>query len=559
MMKFITQGGKVMKSRIMTHRVFLINPKKLIIILLIVFSLDFFIVQQKIIRQTKATGNAFYMATNGNDFKPGTESRPWKTIQRASNKMIAGGTTYVREGTYDRNSGISETSSLIPAFPGAEGFGANSVGGRGGRVIEVTNLNDSGSGSLRACIEASGPRICVFRTGGTIELQSTLTITNPHITIAGQTAPGGGIALKVAGSFKFDCLVVNETHDVIIRYIRSRPGPSDQLTCCRDALTIRKAYNVIIDHCSISWGVDENGGTWYDTHDVTIQWSIISEALYDSSHYKGPRSYGLLLGSEGSEKISIHHNLFAHNNQRNPLVATAGVVDIVNNTIYNFGQIASAVHGSRGLVPANYVGNFVKRGPNSSLSKYGIDDFDRNSVSIYLQGNVGPYRPDESYPEENIIEPSGRQYITSTWHNAIPVMITSAFEAYDQVLANAGATIGLDSQGNSYWRRDTVDERIVNDVINGTGRIIDDPSEVGGWPYLSPGTPYTDSDHDGMADDWELAHFGALDRGSPDDSSSDFDGDGYTDLEEYLNGTNPKEDNIPTQIFLPFVSKGNLP
>ena len=162
----------------------------------------------------------------------------------------------------------------VPAFPGAEGFGAKSVGGRGGKVIEVTNLNDSGSGSLRAAIAASGPRTVVFRVGGTIELKSRIQVENPYLTIAGQTAPGGGITLK-NGSNEKDTLYIL-THDVVVRYLRVRPGPGGDA----DGVGVgTNASNVVLDHCSVSWAVDENLGVSSTAKNVSIQWSIIAEGL----------------------------------------------------------------------------------------------------------------------------------------------------------------------------------------------------------------------------------------------------------------------------------------
>jgi pectate lyase len=433
--------------------------------------------------------------------------------------------------------------SPVLAFPGAEGFGANSVGGRGGRVIEVTNLNDSGPGSLRAAIEAGGPRIVVFRTGGTIELQSGLEISNPFITIAGQTAPGGGITLKNVPS-NMDAALTVTAHDVIIRYIRSRPGASTRQACCLDAIQILtdSAYNVIIDHCSASWATDETMSTWYDPHDITIQWCIISEGLLDSTHEEGPHSKGLLLGSDGSYNISVHHNLFAHNVERAPLIKTSGLVDVVNNVMYNPEWSASHVTDDYSKALLNYVGNYFKRGPDST-SEYSLATSNEggNGLEIFVQGNIGPNRPrdDIDYMDESlVVKPEGRQWIVETRHDAPFVTTTSAIEAYDQVLANAGATIGLDSQGNSYWRRDPVDGRIVNDVRNGTGSYIDDPSEVGGWPELAAGTAPPDSDHDGMPDQWERLY--CLGPSDPSDGPFDADGDGYTNVEEYLNGTEPR-------------------
>jgi len=432
------------------------------------------------------------------------------------------------------------TATSAPAFPGAEGFGAQSVGGRGGRVIEVTNLNDHGPGSLRHAIEAERPRIVVFRVGGTIELQTPLEITQPFITIAGQTAPGGGIALKHHSTGKESTLDVL-THDVTIRYIRFRPGPSTPWPGTTDALGIAgyATYNVIIDHCSFSWATDQDVATWYAAQNITIQWSIISEGLHCSTHHEGCHSTGLLLGSDGSGNISIHHNLLAHNHERNPFVKTSGLVDVVNNVIYNPWGTPTVVVDDFGKVPINCVGNYFKPGINTVPDKYlvSVSISSNSGAEIFVQDNITPDRPGDDMDERLAVKPEARQWIVPTRHDAPPIATTSAFTAYDQVLAGAGATIGLDSQGNKYWRRDTVDERIVNDVRNGTGKIIDDPAQVGGWPELAAGVAPIDSDHDGMPDVWEEMH--GFEAHDPSDGPTDMDGDGYTNIEEYLNGTNP--------------------
>lgn len=449
------------------------------------------------------------------------------------------------------------TASSVPAFPGAEGFGANSVGGRGGRVIEVTNLADSGMGSLRAAIEAEGPRIVVFRVGGTIELQSGLVITNPFITIAGQTAPGGGITLRNDPSNSKTPLKI-KTHDVVIRYIRSRPGSSTEITDTLDAISIgnRKGgvYNIIIDHSSFSWATDEVVNSWFDAHDITIQWSIVSEGLNCSTHEEGCHSKGMLLGSDGSRNISIHHNLFAHNAERNPLIKTSGLVDVTNNVMYNPKWSASVSTDDYNEALINFVGNYFKLGNDSNSGSYLLSTSDKggDGFQIFVQGNIGPNRPSTDMDETLVAKPRARQWIVPTQHDAPLVTTTSAFEAYDQVLANAGATIGVDSQGNSYLRRDTVDERIVDDVRNGTGGIINDPSEVGGWPELAAGTAPDDTDHDGMADEWEVLY--CFYPNDPSDGLGDADGDGYTNVEEYLNGTKPTTGSISRRLILPFWS-----
>ena len=403
----------------------------------------------------------------------------------------------------------------------------------------MTNLNDSGPGSLRAAIETEGPRIVVFRTGGTIEVQSSLVITSPFITIAGQTAPGGGITLRNRPSNPDGPMMI-KTHDVIVRYIRSRPGASTRKQSDLDAIQAlgKDAHNVIIDHCSFSWATDEVVNTWYDPHDITIQWSIISEGLNCSTHKEGCHSKGMLLGSDGSYNISVHHNLFAHNVERNPTINTSGLVDVVNNVVYNPEWSGSHIRNEFSRALANFVGNYFKRGPDST-SEFSVAATDDrgNGLGIFVQGNIGPNRPSVYMDESLVVKPDARQWIVATRYGAPFVTATSAFEAYDQVLANAGATIGLDSRGNSYWRRDPVDERIVNDVKSGTGGYIDDPSEVGGWPKLDAGSPPQDSDHDGMPDDWERLY--CLNPADSADGPQDADGDGYTNVEEYLNQTEP--------------------
>jgi len=428
----------------------------------------------------------------------------------------------------------------IPAFPGAEGFGANTAGGRGGKVIEVTTLNDDGPGSLRVAIDADGPRIIVFRVGGMIELKTSLEITHPYITIAGQTAPGGGITLRNHPSNRESALVIR-AHDVTIRYIRSRPGPSAELSSDSDAIEIlgSGAYNVMIDHCSFSWAVDEVTSTWYDAHDVTFQWSIIAEGLYCSTHEKGCHSMGMILGSDGSRNLTVHHNLFAQNHERNPYIKTSGIVDFVNNVIYDPWGTPSVVTDEYSKDQVNYVNNYFKRGSDTEPDKFlvSVDLITGSGAEIFVQGNITPQRNKDNMAEALAVKPASRPWIVSDRHDAPLVTTISAFEAFNQVLVDVGANIGLDDQGNKYWRQDAVDERIISNVRNGTGKIINDPSQVGGWPELAAGIPSKDSDHDGMPDAWEVQY--GFDPSNPSDSVGDVDGDGYTNIEEYLNGANP--------------------
>ncbi len=434
---------------------------------------------------------------------------------------------------------FTKSSTPAPlAFPGAEGFGKDTPGGRGGKIIEVTNLNDSGAGSFRAAVEASGPRIVVFRVGGTIELKSTISIRNPYITIAGQTAPGGGITIRNLPTNHSQALGIR-THDVVLRYIRVRSGPPDVTVSDGDALEILgpEAYNLMVDHCSFSWGLDETVTTWYDAHDITFQWNIIAEGLDCSKHVKGCHSMGLLLGSQGAGDITVHHNLFAHNGNRNPLLQVTGIVDVVNNVIFDATYTPMEMNDGYGAMSANIIGNLYMR--TDSNSEYLVSPSSESGLGmkIYLDGNITPTRPTDNLNENLVVKSKGWQWIVSTWIEVPSVTTTSAYVAYEQVMAGAGATTGLDSMGNTFTRRDSVDERILNDVRNNIARRVNDPSEVGGWPVLDPGTPYADTDKDGMPDDWERKY--GLNPNYAADGPADADGDGYTNVEEFLNVTNP--------------------
>lgn len=425
----------------------------------------------------------------------------------------------------------------LRAFPGAAGFGAYAAGGRGGQVLQVTNLNDSGPGSLRAAVAVQGPRVIVFRVSGTIELQRSLVIDKPYITIAGQTAPGGGIALKTASSYPGPALRIN-THDVIIRYLRVRPGPSDQESEGLDALQIIGGYNIIIDHSSFSWSVDEVLSITRNAHDVTVQWSIVSEALYHSNHTEGrDHSMGMLLSGEGVGNISLHHNLYAHNRNRNPRIKVGfGVVDVVNNIIYNpkfehDGWATSHVSDEYARQKVNYVGNYIKLGPNSDLSGAYVSGSSAGSygLDIYLENNVIMDQQNQDITGAGTVTVSKKNITSIAAKNpSLPISTTTALASYTYILNNAGAILPT---------RDAVDARIVAEVTNGTGSWINHPNDVGGWPALAPGAPYPDCDGDGMPDTWELLY--GLNPQDPADGNADADGDGYTNIEEFLNGTHP--------------------
>jgi pectate lyase len=417
----------------------------------------------------------------------------------------------------------------LPVFPGAEGFGTRTIAGRGGKVIAVTSLANDGPRTLRAAVNGASPRIIVFDVAGTIELKSELQIIHPFVSIAGQTAPGGGICIKGAG-------ITIITHDVLIQHIRVRPGNKGPVDAdINDAISIlgshggtEGAYNIVLDHVSASWAEDETISTWYGAHDITISWSIISEALNRSRHRKRTHSAGLLIG-DSSYHVSVHHTLLAHNDFRNPLISGGGTHDFVNNVVYNWGVLPAEITDYDSNTFLNFVGNYFIPGASTQRGPYEIL-FNEGNPRIYVEGNLGPHRPHLSmdewglvgfgYGEEGVAPAT---YRSLTKYTTPAISWQSAAEALEQVLRAAGATAP---------QRDAVDHRVVDHVKKRTGSIIDSPDDVGGYPELAGGIRPVDSDHDAMPDDWEQEM--GLDPEDASDGNGDLDGDGYTNIEEYL-------------------------
>ncbi len=439
-----------------------------------------------------------------------------------------------------------------PAFPGAEGFGAYSKGGRGGDVYTVTNLKDDGKGSLRYGIEkAKGPRTIVFAVSGLIKLKSTLEVENDYITIAGQTAPGDGICLRDA------CLEIQANH-VIVRYIRSRLGAEGGRES--DAISISRGHNIILDHCSASWSVDEmfscSTGRKDAIDNVTVQWSIISEALHNSIHHKGPHGYGALIRGCYGARYTYHHNLFAHNYSRNPRPGNYDYnthekdpeglhFDFRNNVMYNWGGNRPGYDADKESVcQYNYVGNYAKRGPDSKSPGWIY-----SAGSKYFRGYFSGNAFDGEIPEdpwslvvlgEEWTESEIAEYKRSEPFSYGFVRTENAMDAYASVLSHAGATLP---------HRDAVDVRVTEDVKNGTGAIINFESEVGGWPEYKTYNIKKDTDMDGMPDLWEKEN--GLNPSDPADRNGDTDKNGYTNLEEYLNSLITEEKLIPKTINIP--------
>ncbi|MBI4205204.1 MAG: heparinase II/III family protein [Betaproteobacteria bacterium] len=373
----------------------------------------------------------------------------------------------------------------LPVIPGASGFGINTKAGRGGTVYRVTNLNASGTGSLKACTDASGPRVCVFEVSGTIYTTSDLVIRNPYITIAGQTAPSPGILIRGAG------MLIN-THDILIQHIRVRPGDATTgpAPINRDAFKIEAyladTYNVVIDHVSGSWSTDELISVWGSSsgkiYDVTIRNSIFSEALNNSISPDGPHPAGPIIGYRAS-RIMLANSLMAFNGWRNPLVRDDSTdVMIINNMLYRtrgytIDQIDFGTKGA-GDVPmrASVQGNHFVLAPGMSpINTISINSGSASSFKIFVTDNTGPWMTSDPW---SVVATSRSKSTINVatppvWSSGVVPMPSSSVENY--VLSYAGAR-PLD--------RDPVDARVVSQVRTRTGAIIDSPSQVGGYPNL---------------------------------------------------------------------------
>ncbi|MGI9176869.1 MAG: hypothetical protein ACR2IT_03320 [Pirellulales bacterium] len=424
----------------------------------------------------------------------------------------------------------------VPAFAMAEGHGRLAAGGRGGRVIAVLNLDDSGPGSLREAIDAEGPRTIVFRVGGTIPLKSKLIVRNPYVTIAGQTAPGDGICVR--GS-TFGCL---GAHDVVIRHVRIRVGDESGET--QDGTGLASCDHSIIDHCSVSWSIDE-GVSSRGGKNITVQRCLVTEALNIANHRKYQPGKGhSFAGSISGDVGSFHHNLLAHCAGRNWSLAGglsrggkfAGRLDIRNNVVYNWESRTT----DGGVKALTFVGNYYVPGPATRV--------------FHL---VKPDTGSPADPQQNFIAGNRMvdrpQYDADNWANggvvvaadAVPLIkLATPFcesliteHTADQAYANVMADVGANRP-----RLDAHDRRIVREVADrsfsvkgsrgGLPGIIDTQADVGGWPTLKSGPAPADTDGDGMSDAWEKAE--RLDPANAADGNAIREGSDLTNLERYL-------------------------
>lgn len=454
---------------------------------------------------------------------------------------------------------------VTPSFPGAEGFGRYTTGGRGGSVYHVTSLADDGSeGTFRWACSKSDTRTIVFDVSGTIYLTSQLKLNKGNVTIAGQTAPGDGICIA-------DYPFVISANNVIIRFMRFRLGNRNVANHEGDGLGGMDKKNIVIDHCSVSWSVDECLSV-YGSTDITVQWCIASQSMVNSGHSKGAHGYG---GNWGGSGASYHHNLIAHHSSRTPRLGprpgtqTDERMDMRNNVIYNWG--GEGCYGGEGM-NVNIVNNYYKPGPatltlsttkQKRMAKIGIrtssytkhDTDSPNSWDkmwhvwgkFYVNGNVNPNYEDvtnDNWTYGIYNQTSNDSKVDSTYTqetkdtmkidtpiNFVYVTTHTAADAFNKVLQYAGCSLS----------RDALDITVCSDARDGVATytgdglssgFINNQDDCGGWPELNSTTAPTDTDGDGIPDEWEDAN--SLDKNNADDGKTVCD-DGYTNLEHYIN------------------------
>ena len=443
----------------------------------------------------------------------------------------------------------ASAAQSVKAFPTAEGFGAGACGGRGGRVLEVTNLDDSGPGSFRDATTQTGPRLVVFRVSGTITLKGAIRISEPYLTVAGQTSPGG-VQIKGTGQPDGDWGVwcVNGAHDIILRHLRVRMGGNMQHDAGNNILFYGTAepgvHDVIVDHCSVAWGSDTQLD-WYGSYldRATFQWNIIAEA--DMGNHIG--------GNRAPKNLTLHHNLFANLGSRSPLIQHASLFDFRNNVDYNWNGNNASVFGQFALNTSafgNVVDNLWLAGPESGYPYINVGNggpvrIDGSSAQaggtrLYLAGNWGPRCPTgcandwighgvntwdyyEFKGDGNTHLADPAQYGVEKPFPAPSIAMDPVSQLLDKVLAVVGAYKPS---------RDAVDQRIVKSVRDKTGTYR--VNGGGPWPDLASGAPAppADSDRDGMPDGWEKAH--GLDPNNASDGAAVAE-NGYTNVENYLN------------------------
>lgn len=468
--------------------------------------------------------------------------------------IVLMGSACTKKGTQNPPAPAVDTEALVKACHYIQGGGASATGGSLGTVYAVTTLEDefdrqTGTpirGSLRYAINQTGARIIIFKVAGTIHLTEPLVITNSNITILGQSAPGDGICLADYP------LVISRANNVVIRFIRCRLGQVGMIQKGDDydALSVNDGKRIVIDHCSCSWSIDECVSC-YGNEDFTLQYCFITESLRNAGHAKGAHGYG---GIWGGKNASFHHNLLAHHDSRNPRfdhdyvnTQCAGPIDFVNNVVYNWGS--NSAYGGEGSTNGaggrqiNFVNNYFKPGP---ATKSGVKTRLLNpttkcgNCTSKLEGSVEPGKfflagnhMDGSAEVTNDnwqgVQPDEANKLdqckaSTRWTDGLTTLSNelSAEAAYETILSKAGCS----------YQRDAVDERIITEVRNNTGKIIDTPYDVGGWPELKTAERPQDTDGDGIPDEWETKY--GLSPDKPSDANTATLVEGMSNLEVYL-------------------------
>lgn len=490
--------------------------------------------------------------------------------QKVYHYRVRSGTTVSGDRTFS-----TSPAGTLAAFPGAQGAGATATGGRGGTIMLVKNLSDAGFESLRACMEGTGERICIIRVFGTIQLMSPIIVTNPKLTVAGQTAPGGGIMVRCKNLTSSGGCIRVQANDVILRYFRARVGKG----LGKDALMLHnKSQKVVADHLSLSWASDENISVWNGTNsptsdvqrDITLSWLLAAEAL--AGH-----SAAFLTGAQGTDlnytnshtfaslmtNIDMHHSMTANHTHRAPLYKNKSS-RLVNNIIYNNDYHSTQLKGG---ISVDIIGNVYKKGTNIPDNPHEINAFDvasnnagavKGAPLIHLSGNKGWNQPSAGgYQWSLARRTSGENLgeidtIPEAWRRGPPLALAGVpiiADAADDIEAmltggkGVGASARLDCDGGWVGNRDAVDDRLMRDYAVGYGRYpgptnYEDVEEFG-WPTMAPGTACTDSDNDGMPNTWETAN-GLNPTNKADANTTAANGSGYTNLDMYLAGMRAK-------------------
>jgi hypothetical protein len=436
----------------------------------------------------------------------------------------------------------------LPVFPGAEGFGTQTGGGRGGTVCKVTNINDDGEGSLRHCLDSPDPRTVIFNVSGIIRLESSLTIQHPYISIFGQTAHGDGILITGVAGIQ-QALLTIASHDVVIQHLRIHPSLSNATDCCSHALTFGKSSdtadtaNIVIDHCTLSGGSTGIITSTDDVNNVTFSHNIIGPGRsYTVNKADADTGYtGFLFNSAKTHSLSLHHNLIAHNQSDNPGISTgAGVIDIVNNLVYNWGQNGANLVSKHGKMQVNLVHNLYVMGKDSDHEAPELAANNAgNDYQLFLEENLSIRDPEQAEPLPITFSLIG--WPTADWEAnerfpSPPITTYKSQTLLKKILPTVGATLP---------HRDAIDKTLISETREQQGATPPCPSPPDCTAHsatpadYASGSTLPDKDNDGIPNDWEETHSLAVDK---EDAAQDFNVNGYTNIEEWIFSLTPSDD-----------------